>query len=61
MKKEDEKQAQKKFTKAALCKSREFEKYRDVLAALLDEEEYTKAEAWKRIKAYLNNNIKGGM
>ena len=53
MKKEDEKQAQ--------CKSREFEKYRDVLAALLDEGEYTKTEAWKRIKAYLNNNIKGGM
>ena len=61
MKKENEKQVQKKFSKAALCKSREFEKYKDLLEALLDEGEYTKAEAWKRIKDYLNKDIKGGM
>lgn len=45
--------AAKKFTRDAILKAKEFQKYqRDFLAAVLCKEEYTMAEARKAVRAF---------
>ena len=50
--------AEEKFTKAQLVKSKRFENHRDILSALLDgDEEYTITQAEAVINKYLKGRV----